>query len=207
MRNEREIHQRLQSTNDAFVIEVLRWVLDGDCPMCNHKDRRNHEVAVNSGDVDYPYLEVKYNWPSGTVSTHMNNHVDYNISEANHIESARKQSIDTLDTAEDIIRRIQGYLDELEEQKDAVGITSEFVADAAKLIGQANSSLKLIGQLKMEIGVDSQLLLASAQMGHMSNLLVEVLGDHPKLLDQIEIKMATLKDPTVIDVDFEVKEL
>ena len=31
-------------------------------------------------------------------------------------------------------------------------INSDFVADAARLIGQANSSLKLIGQLKKEIG-------------------------------------------------------
>ena len=91
--------------------------------------------------------------------------------------------------------RIRGYLDELEEQKDITGITSEFVADAAKLIGQANSSLKLVGQLKKEIGVDSQLLLAQAQVNDMSRMLVDVLGNHPDLLDMVELKMATLKEP------------
>ena len=43
-------------------------------------------------------------------------------------KSARRQSIDTLDAAEDIVLRIQGYLDELEEQKDVTGINSDFVA-------------------------------------------------------------------------------
>ena len=136
---------------------------------------------------------------------HMDNHINYDLEEATHIESARSQSIDTLDAAEDIVNRIRGYLDELEEQKDITGMTSEFVTDAAKLISQANSSLKLIGQLKKEIGVDSQLLLAHAQMQDMSRLLVDVLGQHPELLDQVELRMAALKEPiNVTDANFTV---
>ena len=101
------------------------------------------------------------------------------------------------------MNRIRGYLDELEEQKEIIGITSEFVTDAARLIGQANNSLKLIGHLKKEIGVDSQLLLAHAQINDMSRLLVDVLGEHPQLLDQVELRMASLREPIVIqDVDF-----
>tara|TARA_Y100001972_G_C7526996_1_gene265691 strand:- start:326 stop:739 length:414 start_codon:yes stop_codon:yes gene_type:complete len=137
----------------------------------------------------------------------MDNHVNYDIEEASHIESARSQSIDTLDAAEDIVNRIRGYLDELEEQKEIVGMNSEFVADAAKLIGQANNSLKLIGHLKKEIGVDSQLLLAQAQINDMSRLLVDVLGEHPQLLDQVELRMAALREPIhVQDVDYTVIE-
>ena len=30
MRSQREIQERLATTNDAFVIEVLRWVLEQD---------------------------------------------------------------------------------------------------------------------------------------------------------------------------------
>ena len=208
MRSQREIQERLASTNDAFVIEVLRWVLEGDCPMCQHKNKREYEVAIHSQESGPEYFEVKFNWPEGTVINHMNNHIDYDINEATHIESSRKQSIDTLDAAEDIVHRIRGYLDELEEQKEIVGMNSEFVADAAKLIGQSNSSLKLIGQLKKEIGVDSQLLLAHAQINDMSKLLVDVLGNHPELLDQVELRMAALKEPinTIQDVDFEVVE-
>tara|TARA_Y100000361_G_C11090126_1_gene305970 strand:+ start:211 stop:834 length:624 start_codon:yes stop_codon:yes gene_type:complete len=207
MRSQREIQERLASTNDAFVIDVLRWVLDGNCPMCDHKKRREYEVGIHSEEYGPEYLEVKYNWPENTVMNHMTNHVDYDIKEATHIEEARKQSIDTLDAAEDIVNRIRGYLDELEEQKDITGINSDFVADAAKLIGQANSSLKLVGQLKKEIGVDSQLLLAHAQMNDMSRLLVDVLGQHPELLDQVELRMAALKEPiTVMDADYEVIE-
>ena len=202
MRSEREIHERLSTTDDAFVIEVLRWVLADDCPMCNHPKSKDMEIAIHSQEYEPSYLEVKYNWKEGTVMNHMSNHVEYDPEEALHIEKARSQSIDTLDAAEDIVRRIQGWLDELEEQKDVIGINSDFVADAARLIGQANSSLKLIGQLKKEIGVDSQLLIAQNQVNDMSRMLVDVLSGHPELLDQFELRMSALREPKVIDVDF-----
>lgn len=198
MRSVREIQERLATTNDAFVIETLRWVLEGNCPICENKKRREFEIAIHTEEYGAEYLEVKYNWAEGTVMNHMNNHVDYDITEATHVENARRQSIDTLEAAEDIVLRIRGYLDELEEQKEVTGINSDFVADAAKLIGQANSSLKLVGQLKKEIGVDSQLLLAQAQVNDMSRILVDILADHPDLLDTVELKMASLKEPIVV---------
>ena len=136
---------------------------------------------------------------------HMDNHMEYDPKEARHIEEARTQSINTLDSAEDIVIRIRNYLDELEERKEAEGgITSEFVADASRLIAQANTSLKLVGQLKKEIGVDSQLLLASAQINDVSRILVETLADQPALLDNVERKLNALSAP--IDVSFEVIE-
>lgn len=110
-----------------------------------------------------------------------------------------------MDSAEDIVIRIRNYLDELEERKEAEGgISSEFVADASRLIAQANTSLKLVGQLKKEIGVDSQLLLASAQINDVSRILVETLADQPALLDSVERKLNALSAP--IDVDYEVVE-
>ena len=139
--------------------------------------------------------------------THMEAHVEYDPVVAGEVEDARVQSINTLDAAEDIVRRITNYLNELEQQKEATGeITTEFVADAARLIAQANSSLKLVGQLKKEIGVDSQLLLAQAQMNNMSHIMIEVLQHHPELLDQVELRMAALREPTTVDVEFEVIE-
>lgn len=33
MRTRREIETRLAQENDAFAIEVLRWVLAGGCPI------------------------------------------------------------------------------------------------------------------------------------------------------------------------------
>ena len=93
----------------------------------------------------------------------------------------------------------------MEEQKEAQGgITSEFVADASRLIGQANSALKLVGQLKREIGVDSQLLLAQAQMNDISRILVDTLRDQPHLLDLVERRMLAMN--TVIDTEYEVVE-
>ena len=68
-------------------------------------------------------------------------------------------------------------------------------------MGQANTSLRMIGQLKKEIGVDSQLLLQEARMADMSRLLVEILRPHPELLDEVELRMSALRAP-VVDVDF-----
>jgi len=205
MRSKREIQQRLASENDAFAIEVLRWVMTGGCEVCEHKNKRDIEMDVYSGDVSTSYLEAKYNWPDGHVMNHMDAHLDYDPREARHIEEARSKSINTLDAAEDIVNRIRVYLDELEEQKEAHGgITSEFVTDASRLIGQANTSLKLVGTLKKEIGVDSQLLLAHAQLNEVSRVLVEVLSEQPKLLDNVERKLNMLSTP--IDVPFKVVE-
>ena len=205
MKTRFEIQQRLRNENDMFAMEVLRWVLDGGCAMCDHKKKKQFEIEINNGETTPDYLESKYSWSEGTVMKRMESHVEFDPEEAEHVEEARKQSINTLDAAEDIVNRIASYLDELEERKEAHGgITSDFVADAAKLIGQANSSLKLVGQLKKEIGVDSQLLLAQSQMNHMSNILVDVLGSNPKLLDQIEFRMAALQAP--VTVDYEVIE-
>ena len=207
MKTRLEIQQRLKNENDMFVMEVLRWVLDGGCPMCDHKQRKECERQIMQEETSPHFLETKHNWPEGTVIRHMESHVEFDPDEAAHIEEARKQTINTLDAAEDIVVRVQNYLDELEERKEAHGgITSEFVADAARLIGQANSSLKLVGQLKKEIGVDSQLLLAQAQMNNMSNILVDVLRQHPELLGDIELRMAALKAPNVVDVEYEVVE-
>ena len=190
---------RLQGENDAFAIEVLRWVLDGGCPMCDHKSKKDYELGIMNEEFSATFLEVRHNWNDGIVMNHMDNHIEFDALEAKIMESDRQQTIVTLDAAEDIVIRIQNYLNELEVQKEAAGgISSEFVTDAAKLIGQANSSLKLVGQLKKEIGVDSQLLLAQAQVNDMSRILVDVLGTHPQLLDQVELKMALLKEPSVI---------
>lgn len=199
MRTAREIQQRLHGENDAFAIEVLRWVLDGGCPMCDHKSKKDYELGIMNEEFSATFLEVRHNWNEGVVMNHMDNHIEFDALQAKNMEEDRQQTISTLDAAEDIVIRIQNYLNELEVQKEAAGgISSEFVSDAAKLIGQANSSLKLVGQLKKEIGVDSQLMLAQAQVNDMSRILIEVLGSHPQLLDQVELKMAMLKEPSVI---------
>ena len=173
MRSAREIQQRLHGENDAFAIEVLRWVLDGGCPMCDHKSKKDYELGIMNEEFSATFLEVRHNWNEGVVMNHMDNHIEFDALQAKNMEEDRQQTISTLDAAEDIVIRIQNYLNELEEQKEAQGgISSEFVTDAAKLIGQANSSLKLVGQLKKEIGVDSQLMLAQAQVNDMSRILI-----------------------------------
>lgn len=206
MRTTKEIEQRLASEMNALTIETLRWVLDTpNCPMCGISTRNELEVEVHMGHVSTAYLEEKYSWPVGTVMAHMETHVNYDPEEAKHMEKMRYESINTLDAAQDIVSRLLGWIDELEAVKDSEGgITSEWVADAAKLVAQANTSLRLVGQLKKEIGVDSQLLLAQKQMDNVMGVLVNTLQDQPQLLDQIELRVAALKPPTtVIDIDWE----
>ena len=207
MKSKIEIQQRLATENNALVIDILRWVLESkECPLCEMSISRELEVGLNNGEITSAYLEEKYGWTTGTVFKHMEEHLQYDKQEAQHMESMRKESIDTLDSAQDIVSRLLGWLDELEEVKEREGgITSEWVADATKLVSQANTSLRLVGQLKKEIGVDSQLLLAQKQMDSVMGVLVHVLRDQPQLLDQIELQVAALKPPShIVEADFEV---
>lgn len=209
MKSEREIQERLARTNSAIEIELLMWVLEStDCPICGMTNRREIELGVNKQEITPSFLEEKYSWSEGTVMNHMDEHIEFDPKEAHHIEKLRGESINTLDMAQDIVGRLIGWIDELEQHKDEVGgITSEWVADATKLVAQANTSLRLVGQLKKEIGVDSQLLLAQAQMDNVMGVLVNTLAEQPHLLDKVELQLASLKPPTHIqEVDFEVIE-
>ena len=207
MRSVGEIKRRMAQETDAFVIQALGWVLEDDCPVCNHKKCRELEIKLHNNDTSPDYLETKYGWPDGSVMTHMESHLEYAPDEAQSIEDSRKEAIDTLTSATEIFLQVKDWIGELGELKEqAGGINSGFVADVTKLLGQANASLKLIGQLKKEIGVESQLLLANAQMNDMSRILVDVLGNHPELLDDLELRMASLRAPKVIDVDYTVTE-
>lgn len=194
MRNEQEIKERLARTQSAVEIELLMWVLDTpDCSLCGHPNRRDIEVSVHAGDNTATYYDERFSWPVGTTLTHMDEHVDYDPEEAKHMETMRYESINTLDAAQDIVSRLLGWIDELEAVKDSEGgITSEWVADASRLVAQANTSLRLVGQLKKEIGVDSQLLLAQRQMDGVMAILVDSLRSQPDLLDTVEARLGAM---------------
>tara|TARA_R110001592_G_scaffold104354_3_gene293692 strand:+ start:1677 stop:2309 length:633 start_codon:yes stop_codon:yes gene_type:complete len=205
MRTEAEILQHFQETDDEVVERTLAWVLeatDNNCPMCSNPAHRTWEVKLMTGQMTTMALETSNNWPSGTIQDHMDNHRRYDHAEAAVMEQARNDSISTLSVAEGIAQKLIIWIEELEVRKDDEGITSEWVADAARLTNQANQSLRLIGQLKKEIGVDSQLLLAQNRVDSIMGVLVHVLGDKPDLLDMVELQLAALKEPThIIDVD------
>ena len=183
MKSRREIEERLAGTSSAFEIDILRWVLSNpQCSFCALANRREFEVGIHKGEITPSYLEERMAWPTGTVMRHMDLHVEYDHEEASHIEVMRSESIDTLDAAQDIVGRLLGWLDELEAVKDSgAGITSEWIADATKLVGQANTSLRLVGQLKKEIGVDSQLLLAQKQMDGVMGVLVNTRSKNERV--------------------------
>tara|TARA_Y100001963_G_scaffold31837_1_gene43909 strand:+ start:8423 stop:9052 length:630 start_codon:yes stop_codon:yes gene_type:complete len=207
MKSKHLIEERLRNSYDPTVIETLKWVLESpECPLCNHPNRKEMELSVFKEEMTTVFLETKMNWRAGSVEEHMSHHIDYNPLEAKEVEELRKESITTLDMANDIFGRINQWLDEWEKAKDAEGITKEWIGEATKLVGQANSSLKLIGQLKKEIGVDSQLMLAEQKVSGVMGIIVDTLRDHPQLMNQLELRLATLKAPPthIVEADFEV---
>ena len=200
------IEQRLAHEDDPIIIEALRWVLESpECPLCAHRDRKDWEIQIFNGNITTAYLESKNNWEAGIVEEHMTAHMDYDPEEAKDVEKARSEAITTLDMAEDVFSRITTWLDEWEAQKSRDGIDAEWLSTATRLVAQANTNIKLIGTLKKEIGVDSQMLLAHQQVNGVMGILVDVLRTEPKLLNQIEMRIGSLKAPThVQDVDYEV---
>ena len=189
--------------------DTLRWVLETpNCPMCQLPNRREVEVKLHRGEITPAFLETKYSWPVGSVNKHMDLHLEYDANEANYIEQMRDESISTLNVAENLVQRLVSWVDELEDRKATEGLTSEWIADATKLLGQGQGFLKLVGQLKKEIGVDSQLLLADKKVDSMMGILVEVLKNEPVYLDQIQLQLASLQTPVVSydEADFEVVE-
>ena len=200
------IEQRLENEGDPVFRAALEWVLvSPECPLCNHPDRRNIEMKIHRDEMTASFIESKHRWPLGLVQEHLDHHVDFNPAEAMQIEAMREDSISTLNVAEDLVQRLVSWLDELEVRKINDGLTSEWIADATKLLGQGQGFLKLVGQLKKEIGVDSQLLLADRKVEHVMGVLVDVLRHEPHYLDQIQLQLAALKPPKqVVDADFEV---
>ena len=200
------IEQRLAIEDDPMAIEALRWVLESpECPLCAHRNRRDWEIQVFNGNITTSYLESKFNWEVGIVEEHMSAHMDYDPQEADNVEEARSEAITTLDMAEDVFSRITKWLDEWEEQKDKDGIDADWLSTATRLVAQANTNIKLIGTLKKEIGVDSQMLLAHQQVNGVMAILVDVLRSEPKLLNQVEMRIGALKAPThTIEADYEV---
>jgi len=213
MKNKRLIEEKIEYLlnkevkfeDDYLWIDALKWVLESpECPLCNHTQRKDLEIQIFRGNMTSAYVEAKNGWNAGIVEEHMEGHINYDHEEAKEVEKTRKEAITTLDMAEDIFSRITKWLDEWERQKDINGIDGEWLANATRLIGQANSSLKLIGTLKQEIGVDSQLLLAQQQVNGVMGILVDVLRAEPHLLNQIELQVAALSAPThIMDAEWE----
>lgn len=199
------IEQRLAEEESAEAVEVLRWVLESpECPMCNNRARKDLEVQIFNGNISPAYLESKHNWEAGIVEEHMSDHMDYDPEEAQAVEHARSEAITTLDMAQDVFARIQKWLDEWEREKDISGIDAEWLGTATRLVAQANTNIKLIGTLKKEIGVDSQILLAQQNVNQVMGILVDVLRNEPRLLGQVEMRLSALKAPTtIIDAEWE----
>lgn len=183
-------------------------ITEQTCPVCHLANRREIEIKLHRGEITGSFLENKYQWNIGTVGKHMDEHLSYDPMEANRIEQMRDESISTLNVAENLVQRLVTWMDELEDRKDEEGLTTELIGDATKLFSQAQGFLKLIGQLKKEIGIDSQLLLADQKVDRMMHILVDVLHNEPLYLDQIQLRLASLQAPIISyeDADFEVVE-
>jgi hypothetical protein len=206
MKTRRQIETRLATETDDGVAEGLMWVLESpDCPMCRHPDRISLEVKLWRGEITAGFLEQKYGWLPGIVTTHMDEHNDYDPHRAALLEKMRTETISTLNVAEDTAQKIAGWIEELENQRGDMPLETEWIGDATRLTNQLGQMLKLVGTLKKEIGVDSQLMLANRQMEDVMMVLVDTLKDHPSLLNDLEFRLNTLKSPTV-DTKYEVIE-
>tara|TARA_R100001463_G_scaffold105302_2_gene159793 strand:+ start:1064 stop:1684 length:621 start_codon:yes stop_codon:yes gene_type:complete len=206
MKTRRQIESRIATETDDGVVEGLMWVLESpDCPMCSNLDRVSLEVKLWRGEITPAFLEQKYGWLPGIVGTHMDEHNDYDPHRAALLEKMRSETISTLNVAEDTTQKIAGWIEELEAQRGDMPLETEWIGDATRLTGQLGQMLKLVGTLKKEIGVDSQLMLASRQMEDVMVVLVDTLKDHPNLLNDLEFRLNTLKTPAV-DTSFEVVE-
>lgn len=208
MKTRRQIEQRLATETNDGVAEGLLWVLESpDCALCKHRDKVEIEIKLHRGETTSSFLEQKMGWLPGSVNVHMEDHLQYDPVRAGLIEAMRQESISTLNLAENAAQKINGWIEELEGQRFGGVIDTDWITDAVKLTGQLNGMLRLVGQLKKEIGVDSQLLLAQQKMDSVMGVLVESLKDQPAILDNIQLRLATLKQPNHIqDADFEVIE-
>ena len=206
MKTQRQIEERLMMETNDDMVSALQWVLEApDCPMCSHRDRVEMEIKLHRGEITSPFLEQKMGWLPGSVNVHLQDHLEYDPVRAGLIEAMRQESISTLNLAENAAQKINGWIEELEGQRYDGVIDTDWITDAVKLTGQLNGMLRLVGQLKKEIGIDFQLLLAQAKMDSVMGVLVESLKDQPAILDNIQLRLATLKQPTNIqDADFEV---
>lgn len=206
MKTQRKIEERLMMETNDDIVSALQWVLESpDCPMCSHPDRVEMEIKLHRGEITSSFLEQKMGWLPGSVNVHLSDHLEYDPVRAGLIEAMRQESISTLNLAENAAQKINGWIEELEGQRYDGVIDTDWITDAVKLTGQLNGMLRLVGQLKKEIGIDSQLLLAQAKMDSVMGVLVESLKDQPAILDNIQLRLATLKQPSNIqDADFEV---
>ena len=122
------IEERIKYEEDAKVIQTLKWVLESpECPLCNHPQRKELETQIFMGNMTPAYLDTTNGWEDGTTETHMQGHMTYDPKEAKEVEATRKEAISTLDMAENVFSRIERWLDEWEEQKDAEGINAGLV--------------------------------------------------------------------------------
>lgn len=205
MKTRTQIEARLIEAQDDTEASVLQWVLETpDCAFCSHHERVSLEIKIHRGETVSSFIEDKLGWLPGTVNTHMEDHLEYDPVRAGLIEAMRQESISTLNLAENAALKINGWIEELEGNRWGSEMDTEWIGNATRLTGQLNGMLKLVGTLKKEIGVDSQLLLAQQKMDSVMHVLVESLRDHPGLLDQIQLRFAALQQPrTVVDTDWE----
>ena len=203
MRSLREIERRLSDETDDRVAEALLWVIeDLGCSFCNHPQRHEIELRYQNGENTATFLETKLRWPVGTVIEHIENHLGADPAMESHVEKMREETITTLNTAEAVSQRVLHWIEEWEVQKDEHGMDAEWVAMATRLVGEIKGCLKLVGTLKKEIGVESQVLLLQGRQDQLMRILVSNLVEHPAVLDSIQGELLALEGP-VIDVEFE----
>ena len=114
LKTRKEIEHRLLTEENVMVLGILKWVMeDTSCPFCSHPKRKDLEIKLTSNEHSPAYIEKKFGWPEATVMNHLDLHLEYTQDEELHVETMRRESISTLDMAQEIVTRKMIWIDEL----------------------------------------------------------------------------------------------
>lgn len=118
------------------------------CTICYHKDRRAIDIAI-ADNVEYGQIRLKYNVSLKAIASHLKNHLQPILNEANakaekvivdkilrYREEVNYSSIEKVKFAQD---RILNALDSARELSDQISIIKEFrgwIQEEAKLTGE-----------------------------------------------------------------------
>jgi hypothetical protein len=157
------------------------------CTICSHpaRERIDSELVRRT-----PYRNIAQRFSvSGTaLSRHLNEHLAEYVQKALS-EYATEKGVKVLERLSGVLGRLEGFLDEAEEQRDA----RSFVVVAAELRKELELLAKLQGDLDQEGAVN---LTVHPEWIEIRNVLVATLGRFP---DAREAVMGALEGQGTVD--------
>lgn len=133
------------------------------CKLCNHQDCAEIERALLNQEVKYQEVAYYIEATSLSVRNHIKNHLTPEV--ANMI---RDDKIDTLMTLETLASQLRMMIFETNKRKEDSKRFPQ--ADFLKTIKELRDTLRLISEIRKEIGTDP-----NANLGHDLRLFFDVV--------------------------------